>query len=264
MLNYCNNTFLEKINIKRRVYESLAVRFVIGRYGRENIGFMWTVVEPMMLCVGVMMIWSATKGSSYHGVNIVAFVYTGYMPLTLWRHQTGYMINIGKHTKFLTIFREITILDSIICRLSLEFISVTASAIIVFFVLYAVGIIDAPKDTPTLLEGWLIMTLIGSSFGVLFAALSELSDIVERINPPVQYFLIPFSGCFFMVDWLPDTARNYILYVPIVHAYEIMRKGYYGEGILTYGNGSYAIIFAIVTAGLGLFLFELVKDKIDS
>lgn len=252
------------LSAKRRVYQALVIRFVIGRYGRENIGFMWTIVEPMILCVGVMVIWSLTKGSSYHGLNIVTFVFTGYMPLTLWRHQTGYMVNIGKNTKFLTIFHNLTVLDAIMSRLFLEFISVTAASIIVFSALYACGVLKLPYDPAALLQGWFAMAALGSGAGILFAALSEISDLVEKLNAPVQYFILPISGCFFLVDWLPDSAREYALYIPLVNAYELIRGGFYGPEIPTYGSASYAFACALASAGVGCFIFERVKDQIEA
>lgn len=249
---------------KGRVYRALVVRFVIGRYGRDNIGFMWTIVEPMMLCVGVMLIWSLTKGVGYHGVSIVAFVFTGYMPLTLWRHQTGYMINIGKSTKFLTAFHNLTILDAMIARLFLEFFSVTAASLVVFMSLYSIGLLDMPYSLGDVIYGWLLMGLTCSSAGVLFAALSESTHLIERINGPLQYFILPFSGCFFMVSWLPDSVKYYALYIPLVNCYEIMRGGFYGPEVPTYGDDFYVILCAIATAGLGFFVFERVKNRIDA
>lgn len=247
---------------KQRVFEALVVRFVIGRYGRENIGFMWTVVEPMLLCVGVMVLWSATK-SSHHGVNIVAFVLTGYMPLTLWRHHTGYMVNFPRHTKFLTVFHHLTVFDAMISRLILEFLSVSAATLVVFFALFAFGLVNRPYDVAMVLQGWLLMGAMSASAGVLIAALSESSELVEKLNQPVQYFMLPLSGCFFMVDWLPDSVKAYAVYIPLVNAYEIIRGGFYGPEFPTYGSASYALGAALLTAGLGFFLFERIKDHIE-
>lgn len=253
----------QSLRSKIRVYKALVVRFVIGRYGRENIGFMWTIVEPMMLCVGVMAIWSLTKGSSYHGTSIVMFVFTGYMPLTLWRHQIGYMVNIGKSTKFLTIFHNLNILDAILARLLLEFCSVTSASLIVFGILYSFNLISIPYSWEIVVQGWLLMGLLCSSAGILFAALSELSSFIEKINAPIQYFILPFSGVFFMVEWLPDAVKEYALYIPLVNAYEIIRGGFYGPEFPTYGSSSFIIICSIFTAGLGFGIFERVKYRID-
>lgn len=221
-------------------------------------------MEPMLLCVGVMIIWSSTKGSAYHGISVVAFVFTAYMPLTLWRHQTGYMIGIGRQTKHITVFRNVTVFDAMISRLILEYISVTAAAIIVFSVLYGFGLIQFPYDIGGVFFGWLAMGAFSAGSGILFGALSEMSHIVEKLNGPVQYFILPFSGCFFMVNWLPHSAQEIVLYIPLVNAFEIIRGGYYGPEIETFGSASYVFASALVTAGLGCFLFERVKDHIDA
>lgn len=257
-------SILTALQLKKRVYHALVTRFVIGRYGRDNIGFMWTIVEPMMLCIGVMAIWSVTKGSDYHGVNVVAFVMTGYMPLTLWRHQTNSMVNYLRYTKFLTIFKEISLFDAMIARLSLEFISVSGAALVVYFTLNVLGWINEPYNWSTLLIGWLAMGAISSGTSILIAALSAKSEIIEKLNQPVQYFLIPFCGCFFMVNWLPDSARDFVLLIPLVHAYEIIRAGFFGPEISTFGSPTYGFACAIVAAGLGCFLFERVKDYIET
>ncbi len=53
----------EALLVKSRVYEALMIRLIIVRFGRENLGFLWVVIEPMLLCVGVMGIWKITKES---------------------------------------------------------------------------------------------------------------------------------------------------------------------------------------------------------
>lgn len=252
------------IGAKQRVYQALITRFVIGRYGRENIGFMWTIVEPMVLCIGVMAIWSFTKGHNDHGLNIITFVLTGYVPLTLWRHQTGYTVNCLKHFKFLTIFRSISLFDALLSKLLLEFISVSSAGLIVFVILHFVGLIENPYDWGSVIQGWLVMGALATGAGILIAALSETTDLVERVNQPFQYFLLPFCGCFYMADWLPDATREYALFIPTLHAYEMIRGGFFGPEVRTFANPLFGFSYALVMAGLGCFLFERVKNRVGA
>lgn len=252
------------IEAKQRVYQALITRFVIGRYGRENIGFMWTIVEPMILCVGVMAIWSFTKGQSDHGVNIVAFVLTGYVPLTLWRHQTGYAVNCLRNFKFLTIFRHLSLFDAMMSKLFLEFISVSGAGLVVLAILYAVGLIEAPHDWGAVILGWLMMGSLGTGMGILTAALSETTDLIEKVNQPLQYFLLPFCGCFYMAGWLPDATREYALFIPMLHSYEMIRAGFFGPEIRTYSDPFFGFSCALAMAGLGCFVFERVKNHVEA
>ena len=66
------------------VISALIVRDLMSRFGRNSLGFVWTVMEPMILTAGVMLVWTAIRPPIYHGIPIIGFVLTGYMPLTLW------------------------------------------------------------------------------------------------------------------------------------------------------------------------------------
>lgn len=106
------------------------------------------------------------------------------------------------------------------------------------------------------------MGALGFSAGLVIASLSELSEIVEKLVGPFQYFLLPFGGAFFMANWLPDAARDVVWYVPVVHSYELIRGGYFGPEIPTYATPSYAWACALVLTGLGFFIFRLAEDHV--
>ena len=251
------------ISTKKRVYQAMILRFIIGRYGRDNIGFMWTVMEPLVLCVGVMVIWTQTKGHDQHGVSVPAFVLTGYVPLTLWRHQTGYAVNMLSHMKFLTIFNQIKLFDAMMSRFFLEFVSVSAAFMLVQLVLMAFSILPEPYDYALLLQGWVLMGCLGTGVGILLASISVLTDVIEKVNGPFQYFLLPFCGAFYMVDWLPDSLQEYAVMLPMVHAYEMIRGGYFGPVVKVHYDAFYAGSWALFFAGVGCFLFERVRDRVE-
>lgn len=58
----------------------------------------------------------------------------------------------------------------------------------------------------------------------------------------------------FFVHWLPEIAREYVLYIPMVHLTEMIRHGYYGDMIPTYENVSYLVWCNMVLSFLGLTL----------
>ena len=39
-------------------------------------------------------------------------------------------------------------------------------------------------------------------------AMSEISEVVEKVWHPVTYLTFPLSGAMFMVGWLPEEARR--------------------------------------------------------
>src|ERR1700742_4601347 len=109
------------------VLQALMIRDMRGRFGRNHLGFVWTILEPMILCAGVMLVWSMIKESSIHGIPIVAFVLTGYMPLTLWRHLTGPLVKILRNNSGMLYHRPISHVDILLARCVLEFLSTTVA-----------------------------------------------------------------------------------------------------------------------------------------
>jgi capsular polysaccharide transport system permease protein len=83
-----SDAFVLGLKVQARCLHALMIREMMMRYGRDNLGFLWVFLEPMLLCVGVMLLWTLIHAPFEHGLTVVALVLTGYMPLTLWRHTT--------------------------------------------------------------------------------------------------------------------------------------------------------------------------------
>ncbi len=59
--------------IQTRVIKALMIRELSTRFGRENIGFLWMMVEPLLFPALVAIIWRLLKGPEEHGISVIAF-----------------------------------------------------------------------------------------------------------------------------------------------------------------------------------------------
>ena len=110
--------------------------------------------------------------------------------------------------------------------------------------------------------GWFLMIWFAVSTGLILGALSELSDLVEKIYRPLSYLMVPLSGCFYLVEWLPEKYRSWALYVPMVDAIELIRRGYFGERVHTYANVTYVCYFCATEMFIGLLLVSYIKRRV--
>ncbi len=258
-------SFRRSLALQIRTMNALAVRFMVTRYGRENIGFLWVVLEPMILCVGVMVVWSFLKGAFEHNVQIIAFVFSSYMPLTLQRHiMTAGVFLLRINKSVLLNHRLITHIDSLISRIFMEFLGATAATMLIYAILVSTRLIDPLYDIGNMIAGWLMMGCIAAGFACIYAALSEYSEVMEKLFQPVQYFLLPVSGTFFMVDWLPTSAHYYVTFVPTVNAFEMFRSGLFGPGVTTHYYPFYGFATGIVMIAVGLLLIDWIKDRVEA
>jgi capsular polysaccharide transport system permease protein len=253
--------FRRGFKVQFRVIQSLIVRDMMMRYGRNNIGFLWVVLEPMILTMGVMTLWVVAKAPIEHGVQVVALVLTGYMPLTLWRHTSNNGVGLIRNSISALYHRNLTLLDVIAARMVTEFIGTSIAFLIVYFCLLTMGFVDAIHDPGLLILGWVILGALGGGFALLVAALTEYYESAERFVQPFQYLLIPLSGTFFMVDWLPTKAQQYILYNPLVHCYELFRAGFWGPSVTTHYDISYPAIWVIGLVAIGLRMLDAAREQ---
>jgi len=243
--------------------QALIIRDLMVRFGRNNLGFVWTILEPMILTTGVLGLWSILRGEVMHGVPVLGIVLTGYMPLTLWRHMTNSQIRILKSNVGLLYHRRLSHFDIVFARSFLEFFSTTAALLIVYFVLLVIGVVQPVHDWTLLLMGWLFTAAYYAGQGFFIAAATEYSENVEKFIQPSQYLLLPLSGTFYMVDWMSSGFQRALLWNPPVHAVEMFRAGFFGPDVPTHYDVTYIAAWSFGWLVLGILAVYAARDRIE-
>lgn len=252
---------LRGLGIQARSIRALVIRDMMLRYGRNNIGFFWVVVEPMILTAGVLFLFSIIKSQYEHGTHVLSMVLTGYMPLTLWRHTSNLGVALLQRSSGVLYHRNITVLDVFLARLILEGLGTTAALTLVYALLWMAGVVEPIAKPSHLISAWLLLWWLGGCAGLIIAALTEGSEVAERFVQPFQYLTVPLSGIFFMVDWLPDRAQRVIVYNPIANCIELFRDGFFGDTVRTHYDTAYVVAVALFLSLLGLLLLEWAKAR---
>jgi len=240
--------------INRRVIGALFLREMLTRYGRNNIGFLWLFLEPMMFTGVITAFWSATRTIHGSSIPIVAFALTGYSSLLMWRNMPGRCAGALKSNKTLLFHRQVTVLDVYFARILLEFMAASTSFVILGIIYTAMGWLEPPEDALQVVGGWMLLGWFGAGLALTVAGLSEKYEIVGKLWPPMSYLLMPLSGVAFIVDALPPKLREIALYLPMLNALEYLREGWFGSLMNAhYDLGYVATVNAVLTfAGLSL------------
>ena len=246
-----------------RIIGAMILRETTTRYGREGIGFLWVVGEPLLFCGVVLVMWSIVKPEYEHGIRLGPFVMSGYMCLILLRHTIGFLVNAVQANGGLLYHRQIKVLHIFVSRILLEFFGTTAAFVVVYIVLAVLGQIGFPADYMKLYGGWLLLGGMANGVAMIMATLSMRSELMERLVPVLNYAMIPISGAFFMVAWLPASVRELVLLIPFPNAVEMLRAGLFGEFVPTYYDATYAFICVIVMNFIGLLLLATLGDLTD-
>lgn len=256
--------FSSALKVQKRVIWALLMREMITRYGREGLGVLWFFVEPLMFIVGVSVLWSMGGQREMSTGNIAEFALVSYSTILLWRNATNRMSKSIEVNKPLLHHRPIRAMDFYYSRLILELASVTASTFVLYLIFYFLGIAHLPQEPLSMILGWLMIAWFTFGFAITIGALSEISETIDKISHVLLYFMLPVCGAFIPTYLIPEPAKTYVLYFPLVNCVEYFRYGYYGAYMKSYFDIKYTIIANLCLTLVALLLLKSAIRKNES
>lgn len=256
-------SFFRSLAIQRRVMHALMMREVITRFGRDNLGVLWLIGEPMIFTLGVTALWTFAGMNHGSSLPIAAFAVTGYSSVLMWRNSVGRSVGALQVNFNLLYHRNVQVLDVLLTRILLEMAGATMSFIVLSIIFISIGMIAPPVDMLQVLLGWFMLAWFGVSIALLVGAGTTYSELVEKFWHPTSYLLFPLSGAAFMVDWLPKSAQDIVLLLPMVHGVEMIREGYFGNIVHTHYDIGYMAMCNLVLTFLGLFLVRDAGKRVE-
>lgn len=235
-----------------RVIGALVMREIHTRFGRENLGYAWLFLEPMILAGSVATLQKIAGHGLPGGLPTFSYYIVSYTPYYLFRSLLTRAASSFEANHSLFFHARVTLLDTLIARTILE----TAAVLIALAIFLAgVGAVTGewPHDPLMVAGGIVQMALLGHGLALLICASSVLgAHNIDRIVHPFTYFTIPITGAFFMVWWLPTEAQRWALMVPTVHIYEFIREAHFGPVVpYTYDLGFlFSVIVVLNVAGM--------------
>lgn len=263
MANSNSASLRQAFAIHLRVVRALMMREILTRYGRHNIGFLWLFVEPMLLTLGVTVLWHYTFQGHEGSLSVTAFAVTGYSSVQLWRTTAGRCIFSLTPNLSLLYHRNVGVLEIYLARILLELAGATAAFSLMILLFSATLLMPPPVDLFPIVLGWTLLAWFGASLGLLLGAASELSEMVERIWHPVSYLLFPLSGAMFLVEWLPSSVQSLALWLPMVSANELIRLGYFGAAITAHYDIPWLVTVNMLQTMFGLYLCSVVETRVE-
>ena len=255
-------SLFESLAIQRRVIRALLLREVITRFGRENLGVLWLVGEPMVFTLGVAALWTAMRAHQVSDLPIITFAITGYSSVLLWRNTVGRCIGGIPANAALLYHRNVRVIDVYATRILLEIGGATASFAALTLIFLATESIQAPVDLLSIAIGWAMLAWFGAALGVLVGSATTFSHLVDRVWHPLSYLLFPLSGAAFMVEWLPPAGRDVVLLLPMVHGVEMIREGFFGSILRTHHDLAYMATCNLVLTLVGLFVMQAAARRV--
>lgn len=254
---------LRGIRSQLRVIYALFLREMQTRFGRGHLGFLWLFIEPVLLAFMIALMKVSFSLDSTHGtINPFVFALVCYLPFFAFRGIVGRAPGTLRTNMTLLYHPQIKLIDAVLARHALEM-----AAIITVMMLIAAGVAiygdSPPADIMLLIYGLVLLFLLANGLGLLAAAGSAWSPLVERLIHPLTYLSLPLSGALTPMASFPPILRDLMLWNPQVHIHEMVREGFFGGEIQSYFDVGYVTLCVGIVNLLGLAALRAVRPKLE-
>ncbi len=256
--------WVEASRLQLRVLAALVRRETRAHFGERRLGYLWAVIEPALhLLVYMVLFTYILRRNNPVGGSLPFFIVTGIIPYFLYYKQATYVALSVISNKSLLNLPLVKPFDVLVARAILEAATYLLVGFIMLFALYLTGVSQAvPGDPLAVAEA--IGGIVTFGFGV------GMINAVLRVFIPnwltlFAFFLGPLwllSGIFFLVDEVPEPARGYLLYNPILQFIIWFRSGFYLGYSHTYLDRGYALVWSTACLVLGLVLVRVAHRKL--
>jgi capsular polysaccharide transport system permease protein len=253
---------LEGISTQGRVIGALIMREIQTRFGRHNMGFLWLFFEPLFLGSMVGLLHYAHGQSLPGGINPFLFSIVGYVPFFMFRSIIN-RAGSALHANLTLLFhRQVTPVDVMISRNLLEAASVTG-VIVIILAVAAWWAEIWPANAALVFSGLVLMFLLCQGISMMLAAAVSRWEGFDRLIHPITYLMMPLSGAFYALAWLPAKFRDLLLWNPLANIHEMIRHGIFGEAFPSYYDLIYVGKWILVANLLGLLALRTARRKLE-
>lgn len=247
--------------VQLRVIGALILREMQTRYGRENIGYLWAVIEPLILLTMFVTLFMYHGKTAHAGLNLVSFLATGIMTFVSLRKIVTSIAAATDANKNLLLYPQVTPIDTMLARVVLE----GATYIVVFAVIifggYFFGLATLPYDWMGVITGLLAVILLGVALGLLQDVILTLLPTASKVMGPLWRLLFFTSCVFYSLNDLPLGLRDIVMLNPICHVIELLRKSFFLSFNTPVESYDYVILWSLLSIFLGLLIERLYRRK---
>lgn len=256
-------TFASAVRIQARVVGALILRELHTRFGRHNIGYLWAILEPMLLAVTVTSIHFGLNARLPFRMDTAPFWITGYTPWILFRSTILRASGAVESNRGLLYHRMVTLLDVMLARALLEAAVTTFALFLLLGGAVALGLGGLPARPILMFAGMGFLLWLGFGLSLLNCAACAISPLAERLVDPFMYLMLPFSGVFYLIEWIPRPYQDYLRLFPTTQMIEMVREGQFANFDSSYIDPLYLIAWCMAATLLGLLALRVIRPKIN-
>lgn len=246
---------------------ALILRELQTRFGQYRLGYLWVFLEPLLTIGFMVLLFGTIMHRTLPGIRYEIFLINGILPFFMFRTGVTLGISATESNKGLFSYRPVKPIDALIARNILEFLLKFTTYIAFSLVFLWFGFQMSFESIPLLLGYWILLFIFMFAFSLVFLVIGDFSKEIGKILSILFLVLYLLSGILYSIHIIPVEYRQYLLWNPLIHIFELMRHAVAPNYPLVSGISlGYFVIWIITTLFIGLLLYKrferrMVKSK---
>lgn len=255
------NCLAESFRIQVRVVDALVRREFISMFGRQGVGFLMLFVEPLVIMLFVITAVAYSRLQTGAAFPVIPFVISGWGLMWVCRYPFMRLSGVVKMNASFFYHKNITVFDVILARTITQLTGVLVSFFLIFGTMYHMGMLGHIEDAFFIYLALFLTIWYSAAVCILIGTLGGFHAFADKLGVIVGVLHLFLTGAMFMVDWLPKSYQDIILWLPMVHATEMMRHGFYGSIIECHYDIAYIIRSNLLLTAIALAAINIYRNS---
>ncbi|MCP3942068.1 MAG: ABC transporter permease [Desulfobacteraceae bacterium] len=248
--------------IQKAVIMSLFLREMKTRFGSQQLGYLWAILEPAAIIVVFWVMFGFRMKKTMPGVDYPMFLMIGMLAWNLFSGYVTRSMNAFEANQGLFVYKQVKPVDTLISRLLVECLLYLIVVCVFIIAGYLLGFRVAIDNIPGLAAILFLFILFTFSTGLLFAVVGNFSENFKKVVGLIMRPMFFMSGIFFSVQDVPEKFRDLLLLNPCLNFLELIRTEYFAAFNSQHASLLYIVSCTLVISLLSLWLYSKLEKRI--
>ena len=242
-----------------QVIKALVLRDIMARHGTSRLNFLWAFIGPALVVAGLLLIFTVKGKLAPPNLPLYVFLLTGY---PLWYAFQGLWQSTGGAERSgggLLMFPQITILDVVVARVLLDWVTQTAFFFLLCVVFILLFGIELPADPGGVMLAYWTCMLLGTGVGLFTASVRRIFPMFDEWVSPVRRLGAFISGVIHTAANIPSFLLPYLDWNPVFRTIEWSRQAWHPSYQSPIYNPSFGMICAVAILAVAMILERITR-----
>ncbi len=244
---------------QRSVMHAVILRDIRSRYFNHGLGFLIAPLMPVAHAMILLTIYTVTGRQAIFGDDLFLFFATGLVPALTFTYISRFMAASIVANKSMLAFPAIHLLDVVLARSFLEFVSIIISIFVMLTILISTGSDPSPQFPAEALLAMLTISVTAIGVGIIVSVISAIFPFFAAFYSLFMAVVYLSSGGPIYLNQFPEEVSYYCSFNPVFHAVAWMRSAYYLGYPAQDLDKLYLVAWAMGSVAIGLLMERTMK-----